>query len=126
MVDNGRLTTTEIATKYGRSIHTVQTEWTQDPRWPEPVGKRGKWFLYDAEEVDRVVREHFGRSVKGLVPGGLYTLQEAADALGTTYGALRSHKSRNKPLYEPADDDKGGVDRWYGARLEKIHARRRR
>ncbi|MEU0937622.1 hypothetical protein [Embleya sp. NPDC005971] len=127
MVDNARLTTTEIATKYGRSLSTVQTDWTQHSEWPEPVGKRGKWFVYDAEAVERVVREHLGRpATTGLDPGTLYTLQEAADALGTTYGALRSHKSRNKALYEPADDDENGVDRWYGARLERIHAKRRR
>ncbi|MFC7327679.1 hypothetical protein [Marinactinospora rubrisoli] len=52
MVAEETVTVEEIAERYSVSWWTVSTRWTQDPTWPESVGRKGNAKLYLARQVE--------------------------------------------------------------------------
>jgi hypothetical protein len=91
-----RLITPEIAELYGRSTHTVTKAWAAHPEWPAPVGKRGRYNEYDAEQVAAFVRAHAARHADDLEPDRLYTAQQIGDAAGISAGTIRADVSKGR------------------------------
>lgn len=121
-----RLTAPEIAERYGRSVSTIQTKWTQRDEWPAPVGRRGKWKEYDAAEVADVVQRLYGRegaTTKGK-PGDLLTVAEIAAYTGLSASTVRADISRGRIKHEP-DDESTGVKRWRRDTIDAAMATRR-
>ncbi|MEV5163861.1 hypothetical protein AB0K66_04430 [Streptomyces werraensis] len=113
MVEPRRLITPEIAAEYDVSPHTVTKSWSQHTAWPTPVGKRGRYKEYDAQDVDNFVRNHVRRQAPALKPRRLYTAQDLeAAGIGITAGTIRADLSRGR--WPNPDDTTGGVNRWTG------------
>jgi hypothetical protein len=119
-----RLITPEIAELYGRSTHTVTKAWAAHPEWPAPVGKRGRYNEYDAEQVAAFVRAHAARHADDLEPDRLYTAQQIGDAAGISAGTIRADVSKGR--WPAPDDTAHGVKRWYGRTAKETLATRRR
>ncbi|WP_306357437.1 MULTISPECIES: AlpA family transcriptional regulator [unclassified Nocardia] len=120
------LTTSEIAQRYGRALNTVQKHWVTHQDWPAPVGKRGRWKVYDAAAVDAVVRALFVPEASEPTgnPDELLTRAEVAAYRGIAESTLRSYITRGQ-FIEP-DDTTGGVDRWRRSTLDAHPPTRRR
>lgn len=116
----------EIAARYGRELSTVQRQWMVRPDWPTPIGKRGRWNLYDAAAVDAVVRANFVRTVERRGdPDDLLTVAEIAEYTGLSPATIRADISRGRIKREP-DDNEHGVKRWRRATVDAAMAGRRR
>ncbi|NGO68536.1 hypothetical protein [Streptomyces boncukensis] len=114
----------EIADRHGRSYDTVRKQWARHPDWPAPIGKRGRWHVYDSAAVDRVIGEHFARPAVQLQPRRLYTAQQLEEAgAGITAGTIRADLSRGRWPQPDSTDD--GVNRWYGTTATAALAQRR-
>ncbi|MBF6515282.1 HTH domain-containing protein [Nocardia cyriacigeorgica] len=114
------VTAPEIAERYGRAVTTVQKIWMPRPEWPEPVGRRGRWNEYDADQVDAAVRAHFLREQPADEggPDDLLTAAQIAEYLGVSPSTVRADISRGRlDLGEP--DDTAGAKRW---RRRKVDA----
>ncbi|MEU0871637.1 helix-turn-helix transcriptional regulator [Nocardia brasiliensis] len=114
MVSQGKgVTAPEIAAKYGRELSTVQRQWKVADWWPEAIGKRGKWSLYDEAAVDEAIEKQFGRPQSAGGPEDLLTVAEIAAHTGLSPSTIRSDISRGRiPEADPNDADAGGVKRW--------------
>jgi hypothetical protein len=124
MVDPHRLIAPEIAQTYGVGPHTVRATWTQHPDWPAPVGKRGRYKEYDADDVAAFVRDHIERQTVQLEPQRLYTAKELEDAgIGITAATIRADRSRDR--WPEPDTTTHGVNRWTGATATQALAGRR-
>ncbi|MGK5728943.1 hypothetical protein [Streptomyces sp. URMC 124] len=116
-------TVAEIADRHSRSVPTVK-RWTQHPKWPAPLGKRGKWYEYDPAAVDAWVQEHHARPAVDLEPTRLYTAQQLEDAgIGITATSIQSDLSRGR--WPAPDAEDGNVKRWLGASVIATLFRRR-
>jgi len=103
----------EIAARYGRAYNTLRAQWCRHPAWPPPIGKRGRFNLFDPAAVDRVVAEHFDRQAVALEPRRLYTAQQLEDAgIGVKAGTIRADLTRGR--WPEPDDTEHGVNRWTG------------
>ncbi|MBE4783926.1 hypothetical protein [Streptomyces caniscabiei] len=103
----------EIAARHGRAYDTLRAQWSRHPAWPDPIGKRGRFKIYDPTAVDRVIAEHFERQAAELEPARLYTAQELEDAgIGIKAGTIRADLTRNR--WPEPDDTGNGVNRWTG------------
>ncbi|MFI8531079.1 hypothetical protein ACIGMX_12600 [Streptomyces aquilus] len=124
MVDPQRLIAPEIAAAYDVSPHTVRASWSQHPDWPAPVGKRGRYKEYAAEDVAAFVRDHIERQAVTLEPRRLYTAQQLeAAGIGVTAGTIRADRTRGR--WPEPDDTENGVNRWLGATATKALQGRR-
>ncbi|MEV5368990.1 hypothetical protein [Streptomyces albogriseolus] len=124
MVEPRRLITPEIAAEYDVSPHTVTKSWSQHTAWPAPVGKRGRYKEYDAQDVAAFVRDHVHRQAPALEPRRLYTAQDLeAAGIGITAGTIRADLSRGR--WPEPDDTTGGVNRWTGTTVTATLANRR-
>ncbi|MFB7597243.1 hypothetical protein [Streptomyces sp. NPDC056160] len=124
MVEPRRLIASEIAEKYGVSIHTVTKTWPGREGWPGNTGKRGRYKEYDADAIDAFVRKHVDRQAVALEARRLYTAQELeAAGVGITAGTIRADLTRNRWPEPDSTDD--GVNRWYGATATTALAHRR-
>ncbi|GAA3048268.1 helix-turn-helix transcriptional regulator [Streptomyces glomeratus] len=113
----------EIAARHGRTYTTVRNQWTRHPGWPKPIGKRGKFLLFDPIAVDQVVAEHLERPTAALEPRRLYTAREIEALTGITAATIRSDRSRGR--WPEPDDTSGRAHRWYGATVTQTLAGRR-
>jgi hypothetical protein len=116
----------EIAAHYGLTARTVaeNARWGRHPEWPAKVGKRGKSGEYDPAEVEAFVQAHHARPVVHLIPDRLYTVAEAAAAVGLAAETIYSDASRGRwPGPDVRADD--GTQLWYGRTVEAtVNARR--
>ncbi|MEU8760661.1 hypothetical protein [Streptomyces sp. NPDC048659] len=106
-------TVREIAARYGRAETTVTTHWVPHPEWPEPLGRRGRAYVYDPAAVDRVVSEHLARPAVELEPRREYSAAEIEAATGVSAGAIRADKSKGR--WPAPDGRRGRADVWLGA-----------
>lgn len=103
----------EIAARHGRAYNTLRNQWSRHPAWPDHVGRRGQAYVYDPQEVDEVIAEHFEREGAKLEPSRLYTAQQLeAAGIGIKAGTIRADLTRRR--WPEPDDTEGGVNRWYG------------
>jgi hypothetical protein len=125
MVAQHRVIAPEIAEKYGRALTTVTGTWRRHPDWPAPVGKRGRWAEYDAQEVDKVVREHFVRTPPAGdgKPGDLLTIADIVTYSGLKRGTIDADISRGR--WAPPDSEEHGVRRWKRGTVDQLLAGRR-
>ncbi|WUI00223.1 hypothetical protein OHR68_43275 [Spirillospora sp. NBC_00431] len=125
MVTRPALIAPEIAERYGRATSTVQRVWTQHPEWPAPVGKRGRWNTYDAEQVDQLVRRAFLRDEPARAgdPDDLLTVNEIADYTGLSPATIRADISRDR--WRDPDETRDGVKRWRRSSVDQIIKSRR-
>jgi predicted DNA-binding transcriptional regulator AlpA len=122
----GRVIAPEIAERYGRELSTVQRQWMASSVWPAAVGKRGRWNVFDADAVDRIVREHFIRpTATAGRPDDLLTVAEIAEYTGLSASTIRSDISRGRIQRDP-DDESDGVKRWRRATIDAAMAGRQR
>ncbi|WP_282698020.1 hypothetical protein [Streptomyces sp. CC208A] len=103
----------EIAARYGRSETTVRNQWARHAEWPAPAGKRGRFYVYDPAEVNRVVAEHFARPAVELEPSRLYSAAEIAAAAGISAATIRAERSRGN--WPEPDGQRGDANVWLGA-----------
>ncbi|GEC02971.1 hypothetical protein SSP24_06260 [Streptomyces spinoverrucosus] len=124
MVDRPRLITPEIADTYGVSQHTVTKTWAQHPQWPDPVGKRGRYKEYDAQNIADFVRDHVERQAVQLEARRLYTAQDLeAAGIGIKAATIRADLTRGR--WPKPDDTTSGVNRWTGLTVTKTLEGRR-
>jgi predicted DNA-binding transcriptional regulator AlpA len=123
MLDPPGLTTPEIAEKYGRTLNTVQTDWTQRGTFPPAIDRRGKHKVYDAEAVAQFVRENVARTVPELEAERLYTAADIEEATGIKRSSIRAAKSRG--AWPDPDNTTGRADRWFGRTVTAALANRR-
>ncbi|MFF8034901.1 hypothetical protein [Streptomyces sp. NPDC016626] len=119
-------TVAEIAQRIGRPLTTVSKTWTRHPEWPAPLEqRRGRWRLYNPDDVDQFVRDHIHRQAAvDLDPARLYTARELeAAGIGITAGTIRADRTRNR--WPAPDDTAGGVNRWTGTTAAQALASRR-
>lgn len=125
MVALRRVIAPEIADRYGRALATVTQTWRKHPDWPEPVGKRGRWAEYDADEVDQVVRRLFVRELPhNGGPDDLLTIAQIADYTGLARGTIDADISRGR--WRDPDNVEHGVKRWKRSTVDEIMRGRRR
>jgi predicted DNA-binding transcriptional regulator AlpA len=124
MVDtpNGE-TYAEIAARHGRSEHRVRNVWARHPAWPDPIGKRGKFLLFDPATVDQAIAENIERPAVELEPHRLYTAREIEDLTGITAATIRAERSKDR--WPAPDDTEGRAHRWTGATITQALAGRR-
>lgn len=91
----------------------VRNQWTRPPAWPKPIGKRGKFLVFDPAAVDKAIGEHIDRPALELEPRRLYTAREIEQLTGITAATIRA--DRSKGCWPGPDDDSGRAHRWYGA-----------
>ncbi|MFF9312163.1 helix-turn-helix transcriptional regulator [Streptomyces sp. NPDC014748] len=113
----------EIAARHNRSYDTLSNQWSQHPSWPDPIGKRGRAYVYDSTAVDAVIAEHFDRPAAPLEPRRLYTAKEIEALTGITAATIRADRSKGR--WPAPDDDSGRAYRWYGATVSKAVKGRR-
>lgn len=115
----------EIAERYGRAVHTVTQTWRKHPDWPAPIGKRGRWAEYDADQVDEVVRRLFIREPPASEggPDDLLTINEIVDYTGLARGTIDADISRGR--WRDPDDTEHGVKRWKRSTVDAIMKSRR-
>jgi uncharacterized protein YjcR len=114
----------EIAERYKRSRETVRA-WTRRPGWPAPLGRRGRFYEYDAAAVDAVVRaEILGEAPATTDPGRLLTDAEVAERAGVELRTLTGYIARGQWI-EP-DDVTDGVRRWRQDSVDRKLATRKR
>lgn len=114
----------EIAARHGRALNTLKTVWTRHPDWPAPIGKHGRYNVYDPTAVDAVITEHFARPQVELEPDRLYTARELGEALGISHLTINADVKRGR--IPPADDTTQRAHRWYGRTvMTAVNARHR-
>ncbi|MFB7596905.1 helix-turn-helix transcriptional regulator [Streptomyces sp. NPDC056160] len=113
----------EIAARHGRAETTVRNQWARHPAWPEPIGKRGRYLLFDPATVDQVVAEHIERPAADLEPSRLYTAREIEQATDLTAATIRADRSKGR--WPEPDDCSGRAHRWYGSTVAQALAGRR-
>ncbi|GGJ81975.1 hypothetical protein GCM10011583_11840 [Streptomyces camponoticapitis] len=119
----------EIAARHGRAYNTLRTVWSRHPDWPEPIGKRGRSYVYDSAAVDKVVAEHFARDAVELEPLRLYTARQIAEATGISAATIRADQAKTRadgtPRWPAPDDTSGPANRWYGKTISHAFSKRR-
>lgn len=109
------ITLAEIAEKYGRSYSGVKQNWSKDPRWPAPIGKRGRSIEYDPDAVDKVVKEHFLPPVEIVSdgePDDLLTLQEIAALRNPPLAVVTLRAYRARGQWPEPDEERSGTPLW--------------
>ncbi|MGW7085032.1 hypothetical protein ACWGH2_16290 [Streptomyces sp. NPDC054871] len=118
-----RETLAETAARHGRAYNTLRNQWSRHEDWPDPVGKRGRSYVYDPAAVDQVIAKHFVRPAAELEPHRLYTAREIETLTGITAGTIRA--DRTKKRWPAPDDTSGRAHRWYGKTVTTaVNARR--
>ncbi|MDT0567902.1 hypothetical protein RM704_10540 [Streptomyces sp. DSM 3412] len=102
----------EIAARHGRAYDTLRAQWSRHSAWPAPIGKRGRFKIYDPAAVDRVIAEHFERQAVELEPRRLYTAREIEAMTGVSAATIRADRSKGR--WPAPDDTSGAAHRWYG------------
>lgn len=113
----------EIAARHGRAYNTLRNQWSRHPDWPDPVGKRGRSYVYDPAAVDRVIAEHFERPAAELEPRRLYTAREIEALTGVTAATIRADVTRGR--WPAPDDTSQRANRWYGETITTALTARR-
>ncbi|WEH40784.1 hypothetical protein [Streptomyces sp. AM 2-1-1] len=116
-------TLAEIAARYGRAYNTLSAQWSRHPAWPDPIGKRGRAYVYDPAQVDAVVREHFVREDTTFEARRLYTTAEIAERTGISTGTIRADVSKGR--WPAPDTTEGRANLWSGATINTALAGRR-
>lgn len=114
----------EIAARHGRAYDTLRAQWSRHPAWPNPIGKRGRSYLYDTTAVDEAIAEHFVRSTPTFEPRRLYTARDIATAAGISTATIRADVSKGR--WPAPDDTTEMANRWLGATITTALAGRRR
>jgi hypothetical protein len=107
----------EIAARHGRAETTIRNQWARHPAWPPPIGKRGRYLIFDPTAVDQAIAEHIERPVAELEPRRLYTAREIETLTGITAATIRADRTRDR--WPAPDDESGRAHRWYGATVMK-------
>ncbi|NJP93926.1 hypothetical protein HCN51_31580 [Nonomuraea sp. FMUSA5-5] len=125
MVEQRRIIAPEIAERYGRALTTVTGTWRNHPEWPKPVGRRGRWAEYDADQVDAVVRGHLLRTppAPAANPDELLTIAQIVEVTGLKRGTIDGDISRGR--WPEPDDQEYGVKRWKRGTVDQVMAGRR-
>ncbi|WAZ20189.1 hypothetical protein STRCI_001288 [Streptomyces cinnabarinus] len=125
MVDRTPETVADIARRTGRPQTTVSKTWTRHPHWPAPLNeRRGRWRLYNPDDVDDFIRDHIDRQAAELEPRRLYTATELENAgIGIKAATIRADRARGR--WPAPDDTTDDVNRWYGATVTKALESRR-
>ncbi|MFJ6841364.1 helix-turn-helix transcriptional regulator [Streptomyces griseoluteus] len=113
MVDPPRLTAPQIAQKYERALTTVMTDWTQRATFPDPVGRSGRHYTYDAQAVAAYVRDYVDRPGVELEADRLYTAREIEALTGIKASTIRADKKRGR--WPQPDGISGRADVWLGS-----------
>lgn len=128
--DREPVTVADIARLYRRTVRVVREKWVNTDQWRSTVrsvGKRGKWTLYDAEDVEAFARGRVWLPPRetGVPAGRLLDQSAIAEYTGIDISAVWSDVSRGR-LGEP-DEDRDGVRRWRRSTVdERLWARQRK
>lgn len=93
------LTYADIANRYGRSRSTIVNTWATHDSWPDPVDKRGRSLLFNADDVARAVTQiqnPLGTSLDGGDFDELLTLREISDITGLAVGTLSRYEAEER------------------------------
>ncbi|MFB6950193.1 hypothetical protein ACFCXP_11235 [Streptomyces niveus] len=119
----------EIAARHGRAYDTLRTVWSRHPDWPDPLGRRGRSYVYDPAAVDKVIADHFARDTVELEPRRLYTARQIAQLTGISANTIRADQAKTRadgtPRWPAPDDTSGPANRWYGKTIKNTVATRR-
>lgn len=124
------VTVADIARLYRRSARVVREKWVRTDAWQSTVrvvGKRGRWRLYDADDVEAFARQRVWLPPRDtdVPPGRLLDQAAIAEYTGIDISAVWSDVSRGR-LGEP-DDTRDGVRRWKRSTVdEHLWARQRK
>ena len=119
------VTYAEVATHYGLSSRYVaeSSRWGRHPEWPPRIGKRGRSDEFDPSAVAAFVDRRHGRTLN-VMPDRLYTVQEAAQAVGLAKETIYADISRGR--WPPPDETyPDGTKQWRGETILKTMAKRR-
>lgn len=124
------VTVADIARRYRRTERVVREKWVNTDAWRSTVrmvGKRGRWNLYDPDDVETFARGRVWLPPRetDVPPGRLLDQSAIAEYTGIDISAVWSDVSRGR-LGEP-DEDRDGVRRWKRSTVdERLWARQRK
>lgn len=134
-MDTVGVTNQEIAESCGVSVRTVE-DWSREPGWPTPIGKRGRRAVRDPAAVAAALEARGSRKApKGPAPvavplEGLLSPREIAERSGLAWATVRDYAAKGR-FGEPVERDGvklypvGAVDAGLAARRPEGRPRTR-
>lgn len=116
----------EIARKYGKTDLAVRHRWIQNPEWPAPIGRRGRYKEYDEQAVEAAVKKLYTRAEPEATgsPDDLLTIGEIATYTKLSNATIYSDIKRGR--WRDPDKTEDGVRMWKRETVDAIVKGRRR